>query len=129
MKNLNSKIITCISVATLLCITAIRANAQKIEIGFRLMPSFSSFDIRSSSGGIIKGQTTLGYGAAALVAFNFSNTVAMQGEIIYNSITQNFKDQNVEQKINLSCVNIPLLLSLNTIVQWVQWEGLLLRIL
>lgn len=85
-----------------------------VEFGFRFMPTFSSFDMKTSSGGTVKGEVTLGYGAGALLAINFSNHVGIQGEVIYNSLSQKFVDQELEREINLRYVNIPLLLSLNT---------------
>jgi len=56
----------------------------------------------------------MGYGIAGVLGFNFNNHVGIQGEVIYNSLSQKYKDQNINRKINVKYVNIPLLLSLNT---------------
>lgn len=85
-----------------------------VEFGFRFMPTFSSFDMKTSSGGTVKGEVTLGYGVGGLLAINFSNHVGIQAEVIYNSLSQKFVDQELEREINLRYVNIPLLVSLNT---------------
>jgi len=114
MKNSKDKIIMCISVATLLFVGALQADAQKAEIGFRFMPTFSSFDLQTSSGGTVKGKVTLGYGAGALLGFNINDNVGIQGEVIYNSISQKYKEVDIERKVNLRYINIPLMLSLNT---------------
>jgi len=114
MKNSKDKIIMCISFAALLVVGALQVNAQKAELGFRFMPTFSSFDMQTSSGGIVKGEVTLGYGAGALLGFNFTDNVGIQGEVIYSSISQKYKEVDVEYKVNLRYVNIPLMLSLNT---------------
>ena len=85
-----------------------------VEFGFRFMPTFSSFNMQTSSGGTVKGEVTLGTGVGGMLGFNFSNNVGLQGEIIYNSLSQKYKDQGLQRKINIRYVNIPLLLSLNT---------------
>jgi opacity protein-like surface antigen len=85
-----------------------------VEFGFRFMPTFSSFDMQTSSGGTIKGEVTLGYGVGGMLGFNFSNHVGIQGEVIYNSLSQKYKDQGLQREINVRYINVPLLLSLNT---------------
>ena len=104
----------CISVASLLFVGALKADAQKAELGFRFMPTFSSFEMKTSSGGTVKGDITLGYGAGALLGYNLTDNIGIQGEVIYNSISQRYKETDVERKVNLRYVNIPLMLSLNT---------------
>ena len=114
MKNLKFRFIICISFSALLFSITLNANAQSAEFGLRFMPTVSALDMKTSSGGTVTGQATLGYGIGALLGYNFSNHVGIQGEAIYSSITQKYKEQDVERKINLKYVNIPLLLSLNT---------------
>ncbi|MFN0274289.1 MAG: porin family protein [Chitinophagales bacterium] len=84
------------------------------EVGLRFMPTFSSFDVQTSSGGTIQGKVTLGFGMGALLGFNFNDYIGVQGEVIYSALTQTTTDQNVEQKIDLKYLNIPLLVTLNT---------------
>lgn len=78
------------------------------------MPTFTSLEMKTSTGGTVKGKVTLGFGVGAFLGFNFSNHVGIQGEFICNSLSQKYKEVDVERKINLTYVNIPLLLSLNT---------------
>lgn len=85
-----------------------------VEFGLRFMPTVSSFEMQTSSGGTVKGEATLGYGAGALLAINFTNHIGIQCEVIYNSLSQKYKDEELEREINIRYVNIPLLLSLNT---------------
>src|SRR5690349_20898671 len=84
------------------------------ELGFRFMPTFSSFNMQTSSGGTVKGEVTLGYGVGGVLGLNFSNHVGIQGEVIYNSLSQKYKDQALQRQINVRYINIPVLLSLNT---------------
>ncbi len=87
---------------------------KSVEFGFRLMPTYSSLSVQSSSGNTVSGEATLGFGMGAFLGFNFNQHVGVQGEVIYSSISQKSTINNAEQKINLRYVNIPLLLSLNT---------------
>ncbi len=114
MKNSKVKVIIYTSVAALLLAVAVKANAQSVEFGLRFMPTVSSFDMQTSSGGTIKGEVTLGYGVGALLGFNLSDHVGVQGEVIYSSLNQKYKEGDVEYKVNLKYLNIPLLFSLNT---------------
>lgn len=104
----------CISVAALSFVSITHVCAQSVEFGLRLMPTFSSFDLKTSSGGTVKGEVKVGFGAGALLGFNFSDHVGVQGEIIYTTMSQKYKESDIERKVNLRYVNIPLLLSLNT---------------
>ncbi len=56
----------------------------------------------------------MGYGVGAFLGFNFTEHVGIQVEGIYSTITQKYKEQDVENKIKLKYLNIPVLLSLNT---------------
>ena len=103
-----------VAITALLFIFTFNANAQRAEFGLRFMPTYSSTDIQISSGGTVQGNATLGFGAGALIGFNFSDYIGVQGEFIYSSTTQKYKEEDVERKITLKYVNIPLMLSLNT---------------
>jgi len=78
------------------------------------MPTFSSFDMQTSTDGTVTSDVTLGFGGGIFLGFNFTEHVGVQGELIYSSISQESSDVNINRKINLRYVNIPLLLSLNT---------------
>ena len=48
------------------------------------------------------------------MGFNFTDHIGVQGEAIYSSVSQKYKEQDAEHRVNLRYFNIPLLLSLNT---------------
>jgi Outer membrane protein beta-barrel domain len=49
-----------------------------------------------------------------LLGVNLWEHVGIQGEVIYSTISQKYKESNSEREINLKYLNIPVLLSLNT---------------
>lgn len=87
---------------------------HKVELGVRLMPTFSAFKMTNSSGGEVATQVTLGYGIGGMIGYNITKNVGIQAEIIYNSLSQKFKDESYNRQINVKYVNIPLMISLNT---------------
>jgi len=106
-----------ICLVSLSLVTAGKAQESafhRAEFGIRFMPTFSAFDIKTTSGGTVTSQVTLGYGVGAMLGFNFSEHVGIQGEVIYNSFSQKYKDQDLQREINVRYLNIPVLLSLNT---------------
>lgn len=91
-----------------------KPSLHRVEFGFRFMPTISAFKMKNDSGGTVKGEATFGYGIGAMAALNFTSHYGIQGEIIYNSLSQKYKDQNLEREIHVRYLNIPLLFSLNT---------------
>lgn len=89
-------------------------HSQSGEFGLRFMPSFSAFDFKSSTGGSITGEVRFSLGFGALLGVNFTEHVGLQGEIIYSSLSQKYKEIDRVHDITLRYINIPLLLSLNT---------------
>jgi len=89
-------------------------SLKRFEIGLRYMPTFTSFDFRGSNGDVIKGSFTLNQGAGLMLGFNFSKNIGIQGEINYYSVSQKYADQNISRDVDISYINIPVLLSLNT---------------
>ncbi|HTF04908.1 MAG TPA: porin family protein [Bacteroidia bacterium] len=85
-----------------------------MEIGFRFMPTFSAFDVRTSDNGVVRGTLTMGYGYGGLIGVNFNEHVGMQAEVIYLAMSQKYRDNGLDRTVKLNYVNIPLLLSLNT---------------
>jgi opacity protein-like surface antigen len=85
-----------------------------MEVGLRLMPTFSDIKMKTASGGEVSGNAVLGFGIGGFIGFHFSNYIGVQGEFIYSSINQETSDNNINRRVNLRYVNIPLLLSLNT---------------
>lgn len=119
MINFKRKFAVKLSVVALVLAGISTAHAQdetqkKVEIGFRLMPTVSAYDVRTSDGQTVKGEILLGFGAGGFLAYNFSRHVGFQTEVVYNSISQKYSERDYEHKINLRYVNIPLLLSINT---------------
>jgi len=84
------------------------------EFGVRFLPTFSSMEFQTIDEGTVRGEFTLGYGIGAMFAHNFTRHAGLQLEIIYNSLTQKYKDRELERQIDISYINFPLLLSLNT---------------
>ncbi len=114
MKNLTNKVILCLTTAALLLASVTNTHAQRAEFGLRFMPTFSSFDLKTAAGGKVQGEATLGYGFGALLGFNLTDHIGVQGELIYSSAAQQYTERDVEREVKLKYFNIPLLLSFNT---------------
>jgi len=114
MKLFKTITLSCLFITISLLSTPTKLFSQNVEFGVRLMPTVSSFKMKSSSGGSIKGEATLGFGVGALLGFKLSDHASLHVEAIYNSLNQNFEDQVESRKINLRYFNIPLLFSLHT---------------
>lgn len=114
MKFLNDKVKFCAIIVALLFANTFTADAQKGEFGLRFMPTVSSLDLQTSSGGKVTADGKLGFGVGAFLGFNFTDHVGIQVEGIYSTIQQKYQENDVEHKIKLKYFNIPLLLSLNT---------------
>lgn len=56
----------------------------------------------------------MSHGWGVMVGFNFSRHVGIVGEVNYNQINQKFKDRNLDRRVSVSYLNIPVMLSLNT---------------
>lgn len=114
MKTFKNKIIGFLAISILVISAFAPAVAQNVQFGLRFMPAFTKFDINSSNGNTIKGDVDLGYGVGALLGFHFTQNIGIQGEVIYSSFAQKYKENNIDRNINLKYINIPLLLALNT---------------
>ena len=114
MQFASHKFIIALSLFVLLAFLPQISNAQKGEFGVRFMPTISSLDVQSSSGGQISGDATVGFGAGIFLGFNFSDNFGLQGEAIYSTLNQKYTEDDVEKEIKLEYINIPLLLSFNT---------------
>jgi opacity protein-like surface antigen len=94
-----------------------RSAAQDLgsgEFGFRYMPTFSSIDLKSSNNDVIHGSVSMSHGFGIILGFNFTNHVGFLGEVNYYQISQSFRDNDLNNEVNIKYLNIPLLLSLNT---------------
>jgi hypothetical protein len=90
------------------------SDLHHVEFGFRFMPTISRFDMMTSDGNTVEGKGTLGLGFGTMLAVNFNEHAAIQGEIIYTSLNQKYTDNGMEHNIKVNYINIPLLFSLNT---------------
>jgi hypothetical protein len=81
--------------------------------GVRYMPSISSIKVQNIDGNV-NGDFVLGYGVGGLIGFNFNKHVGLQVEAIYNQLSQKYNDHDLERRVDINYINVPLLLSLNT---------------
>jgi len=102
------------SVMALLLACSVPAQAQRSEAGIRYMPTFASFRMKTSSGGTVKGTARYGYGVGAFVSFPIGTLFCIQEEAIYNTLSQQYKAQDVTQRVTLNYIDVPILLALNT---------------
>lgn len=82
--------------------------------GVRYLPTFSMIRFENSGGGVVEGDVVLSHGWGAFLGLNFNERVGAQVEVMYNRLSQKYKDNNLDQQVDIDYVNIPLLLSLNT---------------
>jgi opacity protein-like surface antigen len=87
---------------------------QVVEFGIRYMPTFSSLDLKTYNGDIVKGSANVSNGFGAVLGLNMSRHIGIQGEVIYYQVSQSYRDVNMDRKVDIKYLNIPLLLSFNT---------------
>ncbi len=87
---------------------------RRVEFGARFMPTISNFNMSGYAGSTVAGSATFGYGFGGMLAVNLTKHYAIQTEVIYNSLSQKFKDQSAERKIHVNYINIPVLFVLST---------------
>jgi hypothetical protein len=87
---------------------------RSAEFGIRYMPTFSSIDLQTYNGDIIKGSVAIGNGLGIMLAYNLTKHIGVQAEANYYQVSQNSQDRNLNREINISYFNVPLLLSVNT---------------
>jgi len=108
----------CISAIAIALLASASATAQMThpvaEVGVRFMPTVSSFDTRTVDNGMVQGTFVVGPGVGGFISGYFSDYVGVQAEVIYTSLAQKYEDAGLQRKIQISYVNVPLLLSLNT---------------
>lgn len=84
------------------------------ELGIRYMPTFSSLSLRTYNGEVIQGDLTMSHGYGAMLGVNLSRHIGLQAEVNYLEVTQKYKDRNLDRQVDVSYLNVPVLLSLNT---------------
>ncbi len=114
MRTLSKRLIFPLAIALLLIAGTIESQAQSAIFGVRFMPTFSQMEMQTSTGGTVQGEVTLGFGAGIMLGFFWSDNVGVQGELMYTSVSQKYREADVERRVTLQYLNIPLLLSLNT---------------
>lgn len=89
-------------------------HAPVLELGFRYMPTFSSIDVQTYNGEVIKGSVKVRHGFGGMLGINFGSHVGIQGEVNYYQVSQDYRDNSLDRTVKLRYINIPVLLSLNT---------------
>lgn len=92
----------------------VHMTTHRVELGFRLMPTISNFQMTAYEGGTVAGQATFGYGAGGRLGINFSEHFSVDGEILYSNLTQKYKSRDMDRSLKVQYLNIPLLFSVNT---------------
>ena len=91
-----------------------RPPLRRGEFGVRYMPTFSSMSFRTYNGDVIQGDVSMSHGFGVMLGFNLSKNIGIQAEASYLEISQKYKDQNLNRQVNVSYLNSPILLSVNT---------------
>jgi len=111
---MKTRIILIITLAIFFCPKGF-AQAPGGFFGIEYLPTFAKFDVKNVSGGVYKTTAVLGTGFGAQLGFNVTNHFGLQGEVLYSAIAQKFNDEeNIEHRVELSYLNVPLLIALNT---------------
>jgi hypothetical protein len=82
-------------------------------LGFRYMPTISSFDVHTSHG-VADADFVLSHGFGGFIGVKTSDHFSLQLEIIYLKLAQKFKQNDVTNTVELSYVNVPLMFVFNT---------------
>jgi opacity protein-like surface antigen len=90
------------------------SELRTMELGFRLMPTVSSVDFTTHNGEVVRGEATVSMGYGGLLGINFSKNVGILAEVDYNEVSQKYKDRGLEREVQITYLNIPVMLSLNT---------------
>jgi hypothetical protein len=84
------------------------------EFGIRYMPTFATLALRTYNNETVQGTLSMSHGWGIMGGFNFSRHVGIVGELSYIEINQKYKDRNLNRTVQISYLNIPVMLSLNT---------------
>jgi hypothetical protein len=87
---------------------------DRAYIGGRVLATVTDVDYRKFDNGAVETEIIWGYGVGGFVGVNFTPNLALQLEVLYQSLAQRVKFNNVDHRLNLRYLNIPLLLVLNT---------------
>jgi len=81
--------------------------------GLRFMPTVSNLDVRNTNG-LVEADFLWTIGFGGLIGYNFNDVVGFEVDVIYNKLSQKYQDHNLDRRIDINYINIPVLLSLNT---------------
>jgi hypothetical protein len=84
------------------------------EVGVQYMPTFVTMSFRNTNGDVIRGDVSVSHGIGFMYAYNFTENLGFQTELDYLAIAQKYKDQSLSRQVNVSYLNLPLMLSLST---------------
>lgn len=84
------------------------------EFGVRYMPTFTKLDVRNSLGEVIPGSVSIRQGMGLMLGFNFNKNFGIMAELDYSTISQRYKDQELDREVNIRYVNIPIMFAINT---------------
>ncbi len=90
------------------------SDLASFYIGARFMPVFTDFEVKTVSDDVAQTSFVVGYGAGGYIGVNLSKNIGLQGEVLYNALSQKYTDNSIEHQIDLTYLNIPLLLVFNT---------------
>ncbi|MEO8147448.1 MAG: porin family protein [Bacteroidia bacterium] len=90
-------------------------DCGKVTLGFIFLPTVTKVDVHQQDNGNVKSTAVIGYSFGGYLGYNFNRHVGVQMEVLYSKLSQKFTDDaNREHRLDLSYINIPLLLTLNT---------------
>ena len=89
-------------------------DLKRGEFGIRYMPTFSSIDLKAFNNDVIQGSVSMNHGFGVMMGFNLGKHFGFQGEVNYYEVSQSYRDLDLNNKVNIKYLNIPMLLSLNT---------------
>jgi hypothetical protein len=85
-----------------------------VYIGVRFMPTVADFDYQPVDNSTAVASAVVSYGWGGFIGFNLTDNVALQGEVIYSPLAQQYKVADRVNDVRIDYINIPLLLRLNT---------------
>lgn len=86
-------------------------------IGGRVLATVTDIDFNQHGDGTVETEIIWGYGIGGFIGYNFNPHFGLQAEVLYQSLAQRVKYSNLDARLNLRYLNIPLLLVLNTDVR------------
>jgi hypothetical protein len=122
MKTQKKAITCCLFMAVFILSFATNVTAQnankydpiKVEAGMRFIPTFAIFEMQTPEGENVRGQLVMGYGMGTFLNYNFTKHIGTQIEFNYSSVSRKYAQSDVSQTINLSYLEIPLMVSFNS---------------